>query len=157
MSYQKLLEHNTSIIDVIMTLAKEKWAQHHVDENGALVTKILWDPLCDGRSRVGMVVMGMEWGISICPFRIFGLSYVERPILGDHPKAHTLKTGGFHMKSSSFHEKWWFSCEKQWFSYGNLINQLTQHKFFSLMVCWGEGMSQDSMKTATFHENCHFS
>ena len=75
---------------------------------------------------------------------MFGLSYVKRPILGDHLKAHTLKTGGFHMKSGGF-------CEKWWFSYGTLINQLTQHKFFSLMVCWGEAMSQDSMKTAAFH------
>ena len=61
------------------------------------------------------------------------------------------------MKSGSFHEKQQFSCEKLQFSYGNLINQLTQHKFFSLMVCWGEAMSQDSMKTTAFHENCRFS
>ena len=84
---------------------------------------------------------------------VIGLSYVERPILGDHLKAHTLKSGGFHENWRFSHEKWQFSCEKQQFSYGNLINQLTQHKFSCLMVCWGEAMSQDSMKTTTFHEN----
>ena len=44
-----------------------------------------------------------------CKILLFGLSYVERPILGDHLKAHTLKTGGFH-------ENWQFSHEKRWFS-----------------------------------------
>ena len=29
---------------------------------------------------------------------MFGLSK-ERPILGDHPKAHIMKSGGFHVKS----------------------------------------------------------
>ena len=55
------------------------------------------------------------------------------------------------MKSSGFHEKQWFSCEKQWFSYEKLINQITEHKLFNFMVCRVEAMSQNSMKTATFH------
>ena len=48
------------------------------------------------------------------------------------------------MKSGGFHEK-------RQFSLGNLINQLIQDKSFSFIVCWGEAMSQDSMKTAAFH------
>ena len=40
---------------------------------------------------------------------MFGLSYVERPILGDHLKAQTLKTGGFHENWQFSHEKWQFS------------------------------------------------
>ena len=54
------------------------------------------------------------------------------------------------MKTGSFHEKWQFSL-------GNLINQLIQDKSFSFIVCLGEAMSDDSMKTAAFHENHHFS
>ena len=56
----------------------------------------------------------------------------------------------FSWKLHTFHEK-------QQFSLGNLINQLIQDKSFSFIVCLGEAMSDDSMKTATFHENCHFS
>ena len=54
------------------------------------------------------------------------------------------------MKSGGFHEKWQFSL-------GNLINQLIQDKSFSFIVCLGEAMSDDSMRTAAFHENCRFS
>ena len=50
-----------------------------------------------------------------------------------------------------FHEKQWFSLKKWWFSLGNLINQLIQDKSFSFIVCLGEAMSDDSMKTAAFH------
>ena len=43
---------------------------------------------------------------------------------------------------------------KSWqFSLENLINQLIQDKSFSFIVCLGEAMSGDSMKTAAFHEN----
>ena len=49
------------------------------------------------------------------------------------------------MKTGSFHEKWQFSL-------GNLINKLIQDKSFSFIVCLGEAMSDDSMKTAAFHE-----
>ena len=61
------------------------------------------------------------------------------------------------MKSSSFHEKHCGFHENQQFSLGNLINQLIQDKSFSFIVCLGEAMSDDSMKTAAFHENHHFS
>ena len=49
---------------------------------------------------------------------LFGLSYVERPILGDHLKAHTLKTENWRisLKSGGFHEKWQFSHENRQFS-----------------------------------------
>ena len=63
------------------------------------------------------------------------------------------------MKTATFHENHWFSwkvavfTEKQQFSLGNLINQLIQDKSFSFIVCFGEAMSDDSMKTAAFHEN----
>ena len=73
---------------------------------------------------------------------------------------HCVLGGGY---VSWFHENCHFSrkvvvfTEKQWFSLGNLINQLIEDKSFSFIVCWGEAMSHDSMKTATFQENCHFS
>ena len=47
--------------------------------------------------------------------------------------------------------------EKGQFSLENLINQLIQDKSFSFIVCWGEAMSHDSMKTAAFHEKWQFS
>ena len=67
------------------------------------------------------------------------------------------------MKTAGFHEKWQFSwkavvfTEKQQISLGNLIDQLIQDKSFSFIVCLGEAMSDDSMKTTAFHENCWFS
>ena len=80
---------------------------------------------------------------------------------------HCVLGGGyvwwFH---ENHHFSWkalWFSwkaavlTEKQWFSLGNLINQLIQDKSFSFIVCLGEAMSDDSMKTTAFHENCCFS
>ena len=35
-----------------------------------------------------------------CTDALFGLSKVERPILDHHTKAHNLKSGGFHVKST---------------------------------------------------------
>ena len=86
----------------------------------------------------------------------------ERPILGDHPKAHSekhcsfhenhhfsVKTITFHENCNAFHEKWQFSL-------GNLINQLIQDKSFSFIACLGEAMSDDSMKTAAFMKTTAF-
>ena len=70
----------------------------------------------------------------------------------------TVKSIVVFMKTSGFHEKvLQFSLKKQRFSLGNLINQLIQDKSFSFIVCLGKAMSDDSMKTAAFHENCSFS
>ena len=49
------------------------------------------------------------------PFGIFGLSYIERPILGDHLKAHNFGFCAFHEKREkhcSFREKRCGFCEK---------------------------------------------
>ena len=52
-------------------------------------------------------------------FCMIGLSK-ERPVLGDHPKAHIHEiqwiSCGFHVKSSRFHEIWWISHEIWWIS-----------------------------------------
>ena len=71
-------------------------------------------------------------------FQSFLVFRIERRILGDHPKAHA---SGFH--------------ENRHFSPGNLINQLTEHKLFSFMVCREEAMSQVFMKTGGFHTKDH--
>ena len=71
---------------------------------------------------------------------LFGLSYIERPILGDHPKAHIsgfyVKFGGLHVKSGGFHKIRRISCE-------NLRNQIIPEKLFSFMECSGKAMSHD--------------
>ena len=36
---------------------------------------------------------------------VIGLSFIKRPILGDHLKAHKFGFSGFHEKRCSFHEK----------------------------------------------------
>ena len=65
------------------------------------------------------------------------LSY-ERPILGDHPKAHISEKFGFQAI--------------RWISPENLINQIIQQKLFSFLECSGKAMSQNFMKSAGFHE-----
>ena len=77
---------------------------------------------------------------------IFGLSK-ERPILGDHPKAH-------------IHEIWQISrnpADFMWNPPTKLINQIFQEKLFSFMECCGKAMSCFHMKSAGFHEICWIS
>ena len=62
-----------------------------------------------------------KFEVNIHNLLMFGLSK-ERPILGDHAKAH-------------IHEIWQIS----WNPPKNLINQITQQKLFSFMQCSGEG------------------
>ena len=74
---------------------------------------------------------------------IIGLSFIERPILGDHPKAHNFEIQQISRnpvdftvdftKSSRFHMK-------------NLINQMFQ-QLFSLGVQGRGAMTQDFMKS----------
>ena len=83
---------------------------------------------------------------------LVGLSFFERPILGDHAKAHLcgfqwnpadfVKYSRFHadfMKSGRFHKIQWIS----WNPPENLINQVIQEKLFTSMECSGKAMSQD--------------
>ena len=58
--------------------------------------------------------------------------------------------------SENHHFSWKLAVftEKQRFSLGNLINQLIQDKSFSFIVCLGEAMSDDSMKSARKTTNC---
>ena len=67
---------------------------------------------------------------------LVGLSK-ERPILGDHAKAH------IHEIRQISHEIQWISCENL---LANLINQIIQEKLFSFMQCSGKAMSQDFTK-----------
>ena len=73
--------------------------------------------------------IGDFWSLLIMR-KFIGLSFFDRPILGDHVKAHIC---GFHMKSSRFHE----------IHLKNLINQIIQEKLFSFMESSGKAMSQD--------------
>ena len=66
--------------------------------------------------------------VSFC-LCLFGLSK-ERPILGDHPKAHIL----YFM---------WNPADFMWNPPANLINQIIQEKLFSFMECSGKAMSHD--------------
>ena len=79
-----------------------------------------------------------------------GLSFYTKDLYLVITQKLTVKSVAVFMKTGSFHEKWQFSL-------GNLINQLIQDKSFSFIVCLGEAMSDDSMKTDAFHENCCFS
>ena len=79
-------------------------------------------------------IYGSVWQASCFSRKwLFGLSK-ERPILGDHAKAH-------------IHEIRWISRNPL----ANLINQIIQEKLFSFMQCSGKAMSQDFMKSAEFH------
>ena len=63
----------------------------------------------------------------------------ERPILGDHTKAHI----------SRF---LWNPAYFMWNPPANLINQIFQQKHFSFMEYSGKAMSQDFVKSAGFRE-----
>ena len=83
----------------------------------------------------------------------FGLSK-ERPILGDHTKAH------IHEIKWISHEIWqisWNPADFMWNPLANLINQIIQEKLFSFMQCSGKAMSQDFTKSTTFHKICWIS
>ena len=88
---------------------------------------------------------------------MFGLSFYTKDLYLVTTQKLTVKSVAVFMKTTAFHENHNAFHEKRQFSLGNLINKLIQDKSFSFIVCLGEAMSDDSMKTATFHENWQFS
>ena len=83
--------------------------------------------LCTKQNSGWTLYRGVERGLRFILWaRFIGLSK-ERPILGDHAKAHIY---GFHMRIS-------------WNPPENLINQIIQEKLFSFMEYMGKAISHD--------------